>query len=107
MIQCPICQVDNDDQAQFCLECGGRLSPKVTAQQPMPQLAPDTTKPEPPKPRRKLHSPILGGPESDFDDSVYDDFDRQDDSQDFEASRPRGKKSSPSQSKKGAYARLF
>ena len=59
MIQCPICQVDNDDQAQFCLECGGRLSPKVTAQQPMPQLAPDTTKPEPPKPRRKLHSPIL------------------------------------------------
>jgi len=101
VIQCPICQVDNDDQAQFCLECGGRLSPKVTAQQPMPQLAPDTTKPEPPKPRRKLHSPILGGPESDFDDSGYDDFDRQDDSQDFEASRPRGKKSSPSQSKKG------
>ncbi|MBI5174281.1 MAG: hypothetical protein HY986_15465 [Candidatus Melainabacteria bacterium] len=52
MIQCDICQVVNEDAAQFCRECGGRLAKPMTAAIP---------EPSPVKPRPKLHSPILGG----------------------------------------------
>lgn len=79
MIQCQICQVSNEDAAQFCRECGGRLNPGQPLAAPSPAAGqnPNSSAPSPiseqapPKPRPKLHSPILGssGPEpSDYDE---------------------------------------
>jgi hypothetical protein len=68
VIQCQICQVANEDAAQFCRECGGRLNPgqplaTTTANPPAESMPQAQTAPA--KPRPKLHSPILGssGPE--------------------------------------------
>lgn len=63
MIQCQICQVANEDAAQFCRECGGRLNPgqplaTTTAHPPAESMPQAQTAPA--KPRPKLHSPILG-----------------------------------------------
>lgn len=50
MIQCPICQMINDDMSQFCAECGSRIAAEQAA---LPQ--------EPPPPSRpRLQSPLLG-----------------------------------------------
>lgn len=63
MIQCQICQVANEDAAQFCRECGGRLNPgqplATTAANPPAESLPQAQT-APAKPRPKLHSPILG-----------------------------------------------
>ncbi|MBK8221152.1 MAG: hypothetical protein IPK73_09040 [Candidatus Obscuribacter sp.] len=59
MIQCDICQVVNEDAAQFCKECGGRLAKPMTAA--IPEQSPV-------KPRPKLHSPILGGADDPLDE---------------------------------------
>ena len=73
MIQCQICQVTNDESAQFCRECGGRLQ---TAAPLQPSAATTHTESEPqevaahvdPPKRQRLHSPILGGGGGNDDD---------------------------------------
>ncbi len=42
MIQCPVCQVSNEDNSQFCRECGNRIERRT-------------------EPRPKLKSPLLSG----------------------------------------------
>lgn len=86
VVQCDICQVVNDEMAQFCKECGGRLPVRPQAGvspggQPEQQAEPVK------KPRPRLKSPILGSSEDD------DDF--QDDASDLGPSStpaPRKKK---------------
>jgi hypothetical protein len=80
VIQCQICQVANEDIAQFCKECGGRLSPTkplITNSSPVEQAAPVQQAPAAAtpvetqaQPRPKLRSPLFGGSEADnnFDD---------------------------------------
>ncbi|MBA4073502.1 MAG: hypothetical protein C0508_00590, partial [Cyanobacteria bacterium PR.023] len=74
MIQCQICQVANEDIAQFCKECGGRLSPaKPLITNPSVQpAAPVQAAPVEPQaqPKPKLRSPLFGGSDADnnFDD---------------------------------------
>lgn len=52
MIQCPLCQMINDDQTRFCAECGARLGPA-------PGGPPAQGPPGPPQ--GKFSSPMLGG----------------------------------------------
>lgn len=86
MVQCDICQVVNDEMAQFCKECGGRLPVRPqTGVSPggQPEQQAEPVK----KPRPRLKSPILGSSEDD------DDF--QDDASDIGPSStpaPRKKK---------------
>ena len=78
MIQCQICQVANEDIAQFCKECGGRLSPakplitSPSVQPAAPVQAPMQAAPVEPQaqPKPKLRSPLFGGSDADnnFDD---------------------------------------
>lgn|GEM_PF-731515 len=74
MIQCQICQVTNDEAAQFCRECGGRLQSAPPPAQPSSLAEPDSAQgagaaPAEPAPKRpRLHSPILGGGGADFED---------------------------------------
>jgi hypothetical protein len=68
VIQCQICQVTNDETAQFCRECGGRLqapAPPVQASQSFAE--PEAAQPEPPR-RAKLRSPLFGGGGDDIDE---------------------------------------
>ncbi|MDZ4832210.1 MAG: hypothetical protein SGJ27_00260 [Candidatus Melainabacteria bacterium] len=85
MIQCPICQVLNEDGALFCAECGQRFAPTSSAPQPpaqqqQPQQPPqffpqqpsqsDTAPPDqdPSRPAKiKLRSPMLGSSDDDMD----------------------------------------
>jgi len=64
-MQCQICQVENEDSAQFCRECGGRLAapkPSITAPAPQTSTPADAPTPPPPAPARpKLRSPLFGG----------------------------------------------
>ncbi|MBU6450838.1 MAG: hypothetical protein KGS72_03600 [Cyanobacteria bacterium REEB67] len=66
VIQCQICQVTNEETAQFCRECGGRLQTPAPvaghagASSGFEDAAPPQVTAEPPK-RQRLHSPILGG----------------------------------------------
>lgn len=78
MIQCQICQVANEDIAQFCKECGGRLTPAkplITNSSPL-QQAPVQQAPAPveshAQPKPKLRSPLFGGG-SDADNNFDDD----------------------------------
>ncbi len=64
MIECPICQVMNEETALFCAECGQRFGPSISkdgggVDDLMDDQAPPsfTNKPA----RLKLHSPMLGG----------------------------------------------
>lgn len=72
MIQCQICQVENEESAQFCRECGGRLQapkPSIPAPAPAP-LSPAPAAPAssaPAAPRPKLRSPLFGGGGGDDD----------------------------------------
>jgi hypothetical protein len=78
VIQCQICQVANEDIAQFCKECGGRLTPaKPLITNPSPlQQAPvqQAAAPAEPQtqPKPKLRSPLFGGG-SDADNNFDDD----------------------------------
>ncbi len=77
MIQCQICQVANEDEAQFCRECGGRLTPAKSAPVNIP--APQAAAPAPQIPaqaanRPKLRSPLFGG----GDEGAPDDDDLDD-----------------------------
>lgn len=76
MIQCPICQVLNEDGSLFCAECGQRFSPASTAPQPPAQVSQNETLPpdqEPSRPKQvKLRSPMLGGGGGDDDDDGYE-----------------------------------
>ncbi len=88
MIQCPICQVLNEDGALFCAECGQRFSQASQPSQPAPAQPPTQAAPPPtpqipsqPPPHEapsqentesrqkgiKLRSPMLGGGEDDED----------------------------------------
>lgn len=94
MIQCPICQMINDDQSRFCNECGARIVPGQTvgiqdlppssASVPSPPVASmPMEKPDTPgadsidkpgaraakNPGKKLRSPLLAAEE--FDDEPY------------------------------------
>lgn len=80
MIQCQICQVANEDIAQFCKECGGRLTPsKPLVNSPAPAQPAQLGTAAPPQPvapeqhaqpKPKLRSPLFGGTDADnnFDD---------------------------------------
>lgn len=81
MIQCPICQVVNEDTALFCAECGQRFGP-AASEPPRPQSAPPQSAPQaqplaaqvepgPKQKRVKLHSPILGGSDEPAEDEGY------------------------------------
>ncbi|MBX9696037.1 MAG: hypothetical protein K2Z81_26860, partial [Cyanobacteria bacterium] len=81
MIECPICQVMNEDVALFCAECGQRFGPTVAKDVGVadvveePAAVPTSLSNKPA--RLKLHSPILGGsggaePEMDNYSSGYD-----------------------------------
>lgn len=81
MIQCPICQVVNEDTALFCAECGQRFGP-AASEPPRPQSATPQSAPQaqplaaqveqqPKQKRVKLHSPILGGPDEPAEDEGY------------------------------------
>jgi hypothetical protein len=70
VIECPICLVENEESAQFCRECGGRLTPKA-APSPLPVAVQELEPETPPKPRRKLHSPILSGGFEDEEEEPY------------------------------------
>jgi len=92
VVQCDICQVVNDEMAQFCKECGGRLPvrPQASAS---PGSVMQIEQPAEPikKPRPRLKSPILGSSE---DDNDYQE-DYQDDSSDMghgSAPAPRKRK---------------
>lgn len=85
MIQCQICQVANEDEAQFCRECGGRLTPakppspvNVPApQMPAPQIpAPAASNTASSAARPKLRSPLFGGGD---DEGTAPDLDDDDD----------------------------
>ncbi len=76
MIQCQICQVENEESAQFCRECGGRLqAPKPSIPAPAPAPAPQASAPAAPSAasssapaaRPKLRSPLFGGGGDDDD----------------------------------------
>ncbi|HEY9754920.1 MAG TPA: zinc ribbon domain-containing protein [Oculatellaceae cyanobacterium] len=68
MRECSSCQAVNDNNAQFCLECGQKLAPPRGGAQPEePQAAGG---------RKRLHSPILGGYE-DVDDNPRRPADKQ------------------------------
>lgn len=68
MRECSSCQAVNDNNAQFCLECGQKLAPPRGGVQPEePQAAGG---------RKRLHSPILGGYE-DVDDNARRPADKQ------------------------------
>lgn len=96
MINCPICSVVNDDSARFCAECGQRLQPdpapaaaetlkepeivapvhqpeptpapiQPIASAPLPSIEELKKSAIPPKPVKKLHSPLLK-PDPDYDD---------------------------------------
>ncbi len=98
MIQCPICQVLNEDGALFCAECGQRFSQASQPGQPAPAAAPSQQAPSvnqappaapqmpsPPPPQApsqentesrqkgiKLRSPMLGGGGDDDEDQGYE-----------------------------------
>jgi hypothetical protein len=72
VIQCPICQVVNEDTALFCAECGQRFGPAASEppkmqsappQQPAPQAQPlaSLAQQQPNQKKIKLHSPMLSG----------------------------------------------
>ncbi len=91
MIQCPVCQVSNEPNSQFCRECGNRIERRS---EPRPKLKspllsgyeePETyddepnvsklrgvkpSKPKAPGEKPKLRSPLL---RDDEDDDSYDD----------------------------------
>jgi len=55
VIDCPICNVPNEDMARFCAECGQRLTRPAA-----PPAAAPSPPAEPPAKAPKLHSPLLG-----------------------------------------------
>ncbi|MBX9689809.1 MAG: hypothetical protein K2X27_24075, partial [Candidatus Obscuribacterales bacterium] len=78
MIQCPICQMINEDQTRFCAECGARLGPapapspqapqapaqfqsQAPAYPPAPPQAPVQPQSAQPSPQSRLNSPMLAG----------------------------------------------
>lgn len=67
MIDCPICQQKNDDDARFCAECGQRLTGAAAVKEaspppaaPLPIPPSQTVAPQPPA-QPKLVSPLLSG----------------------------------------------
>ena len=86
MIQCPVCQVSNEPNSQFCRECGNRIDRR---NEPRPKLKspllsgyeePETydeepnvsklrgvkpAKPKAPGDKPKLRSPLLAGDDED------------------------------------------
>ncbi|MBY0357712.1 MAG: hypothetical protein K2W82_06900 [Candidatus Obscuribacterales bacterium] len=68
MIQCPICQILNEDQSRFCKECGARM----TGGQTVPEVAGNNPAPGPAKTApKKLRSPLLAAEE--FDEEPYEE----------------------------------
>jgi hypothetical protein len=67
VIECPVCHINNDDQARFCTECGHRFPAASIVNSP-PQ-APVPKNPQPSSPDRPNISPVVSQSASSFNSS--------------------------------------
>ncbi len=86
MIQCPLCQMINDDQTRFCAECGARLGPA-------PGGPPAQAPPGPPG--AKLSSPMLGSGQENIEVDRLRKMSNQDQNQSRPPEKPAKKLRSP------------